>query len=238
MLKAEFHAHTNYLQPNEGKMSPKELIDTVKAMGYDALAITEHYDPRSRWDIYRKDPLKTYHDFKDYVKERGILLMPGAEIQLKEGEVLLVNFEGNAKDFSTIRDLEKLPKSTMLAAPHPFFVLSKQCIGHVLERNIDKFDAIEYSYFYTKQINFNKKAVELARRYNKPLIATSDVHRKIQLNRNYTLVDSGKKTSEIIKAVRHNKIELITRPLSPLLFARLTALTSMCGISKLLRKSL
>ena len=70
MLKVEFHAHTNYLQPNEGKMSPKELIDTVKSMGYEAMAITEHYDKRSKLSEYRKDPLKTYHDFKDYAKEK------------------------------------------------------------------------------------------------------------------------------------------------------------------------
>ena len=241
MLKAEFHAHTNYLQPNEGKMSPKELIDAVKAMGYDALTITEHYDKKAKWDIYRKDPLKTYYNFKDYAEEKDLLLIPGAEIQLKEGEVLFINFEGNASDFSTVKDLDKLPKTTMTIAAHPFYSSpDKTVIGQsgVLENNIGKFDAIEHCYFYTKHINLNKKAIELAKKYNKPLVGTSDVHRKIQLNRNYTLVDSSKNIKPIIDAVRHNRIEMITKPLSPILFAKIGALTAMCGVSKLFRKTL
>lgn len=234
MLKVEFHSHTNYLQKCEGKMSPSELIDTVKAMGYDALAFTEHYNQRSNWDVFRKDPLKTYYDFKDYAKEKGLLLIPGTEVMLKEGEVLLINFTGNPKDYRTLSDLDNIPRGTLVAAPHPFF-MKTQCVGPVLEKNINKFDAIEYCFFYTKFLNRNEPAVELAKKYNKPMIATSDVHRKYQLNRNYTLVDSEKRTDSIIRAVRNKKIEIVTRPLSTYLFTKVTLTSLKGGIVKLLR---
>lgn len=238
MLKTEFHAHTNYLQPREGRMTPKELIDTVKAMGYDALTITEHYNQYSKQKIFHQDPLKTYHDFKGYAKEKGILLIPGAEVRLKEGEVLLINFTGNAKDYMTIKDLDKLPRSTLIAAPHPFFMKRKQCIGQALEENIDKFDAIEYCHFYTRHINKNKKAIALAEKYGKPLIGTSDVHRKAQLNKTYTLVGSEKKVHSVIRAVRQNRIKLVTQPLTTLTFASLIPRITLDGIDKELRERL
>ncbi|MFH0752889.1 MAG: PHP domain-containing protein [archaeon] len=234
MLKVEFHSHTNYLQTfGEGKMSPKELIDAVKAKGYDVLAITEHYNQFSKQKMFHQDPLKTYYDFKEYAREKGILLIPGAEIRFKEGEVLLINFKGNAKDYVTLKDLEKLPRSTLVAAPHPFFKLN-QCLGADLEPNIDKFDAIEHSFFYTKRINANKKAIALADRYGKPLIGTSDVHREEQLDRNYTLVGSEKKIHSIIRAVRQNKIELVTKPLNTPTFSKMFAQMCLDKIGKLL----
>lgn len=238
MLKVEFHAHTNYIQTrDEGQMSPKELIDTVKEMGYHALTTTEHYNQSAKNKMFHKDPLKTYDDFKDYAKEKGILLIPGTEITLKEGEVLFINFHGNPKDYVTVKDLDKIPKSTMIAAPHPFFGL-RQCVGPALEKNIDKFDAIEHSFFYTKHINANKRAIALAERYSKPLIGTSDVHRKVQLNRNYTLVDSDRTAQSIIRAVRQNKIELVTKPLDTLLFSKMTAQICLGKMTKLLRERL
>lgn len=238
MLKVEFHSHTNYIQTHgEGQMSPKELIDTVKEMGYDVLATTEHYNQFSKNKMYQRDPLKTYDDFKDYAKEKGILLVPGTEITLKEGEVLFINFQGNAKDYATIKDLDKVPKGTMLAAPHPFFGL-KQCLGPALEKNISKFDAIEHSSFYTKLINANKKAIALAEKYRKPLIGTSDVHRIEQLNKTYTLVDSDRTAQSILRAVQQNKVQLVTKPLSPLLFSKMTAQICLGKMAKLLGERL
>ncbi len=238
MLKVEFHSHTNYIQTHgEGQMSPEELIDTVKEMGYDVLTITEHYNPLSKNRMYQKNPLKTYDDFKDYAKKKGILLIPGTEITLKEGEVLFINFNGNPKDYTTIKDLDKTPKGTMIAAPHPFFGL-KQCLGPALEKNIDKFDAIEHSCFYTKRINANKKAIALTKKYSKPLIGTSDAHRIEQLNKTYTLVDSDRTAQSILRAVQQNKTQLVTKPLSPLLFSKMTAQICLGKMAKLLRERL
>lgn len=78
---------------------------------------------------------------------------------------------------------------------------------------IDLFDAIEYSFFYTKHINFNKKSVTIHKKYNKPLIGASDMHHLWQMGYTYSLVDSRKNISSIFQAIKSNKIVLKTRAL-------------------------
>ncbi|MFH0797854.1 MAG: hypothetical protein V1906_00420, partial [Candidatus Woesearchaeota archaeon] len=109
MLKAEFHSHTNYVQETETNYGPKELIDNSASKGYDVLCISEHYWPKSPFEQYRRDPLKTYRDFKGYAEEKGILLIPAVEFYFDEGEVLLINFHGDLKKIKGLSDLENLP---------------------------------------------------------------------------------------------------------------------------------
>jgi nicotinamidase-related amidase len=72
-------------------------------------------------------------------------------------------------------------------APHPFYVLGGS-IGEKLTEWIDCFDAIELCHFWTRLINPNKRAVETAERFGKPLIATSDAHQLHAFGSNYTSI--------------------------------------------------
>ena len=69
-------------------------------------------------------------------------------------------------------------------------------------RAIDVFDAIEYSCFYVKLINKNKKAVKIAKKYKKALIGTSDAHYLWQMNNTYSLINSKKDILSVINAVK------------------------------------
>ena len=81
--------------------------------------------------------------------------------------------------------------------------------------NHDCFDAIEYSHFYTHKVNFNQKAVEMARAHKKPIIGTSDVHVLKQLGRTYSFINAAERSfSAISAAIRAGEIELITEPLT------------------------
>ena len=215
MLKVDLHSHTNYvIKKGDSKLSPKQLIDFVASRGYDVLAITEHASLRKIGKtIYFDNPLRTYFDFKDYAKKKGILLISGVETVVEGKEVLLINFKGDAKNVTTFTDVEMLKEENVLViAPHPFYGKCS-CLKDKLVENIDIFDAIEYCHFYTHFINFNKKAVEVARKYNKPLIANSDAHDFHQLNINFSLIDADKNIDSVLEAVRKNKIQIITRPL-------------------------
>ena len=77
----------------------------------------------------------------------------------------------------------------LVIAPHPFFPAPK-CLNAKLRENLDLFDAIEFSHFYTRTVDFNRKAVEYARQMGCPLVGTSDCHRMWQLGTTYTLVDA------------------------------------------------
>ncbi|MFH1637302.1 MAG: PHP domain-containing protein [Candidatus Woesearchaeota archaeon] len=222
MLKLELHSHTNHIQKNETNYSPKELIDKVSELGYDVLCITEHYFVHGNWPRYQQYPFKTYEDFKDYAKKKGILLMRGVELRFNEGEVVLINYHGDLSEIKKISDLKKIPKETLVMAPHPFF-LRKNCLGKDLEKNISLFDAIEWSHFYTKSWNMNIKAKEIAEKYGKPMVGTSDVHMLFQLNHSCTWINARKDPRKIVEAIKQGKAKLVTKPMPIHLFIRLFA---------------
>ncbi|PIY60054.1 hypothetical protein COY95_03780, partial [Candidatus Woesearchaeota archaeon CG_4_10_14_0_8_um_filter_47_5] len=79
----------------------------------------------------------------------------------------------------------------------------------------DIFDAIEYSYFYVPLINLNVFAEKLARKYNLPMIGTSDAHELDVLETTYSLIDCSELTAEaVFDAIRSNRVKIITHPVS------------------------
>lgn len=235
MLKVELHSHTNYVQDTETNYGPRELIDNSVREGYDILCITEHYWPNSRLEQFRRDPLKTYRDFKPYADKKGILLLPAVEFFFDEGEVLLINFHGDLKGIRGLSDLENLPKDILKIVPHPYF-RTFNCLGDELVKNIRLFDAIEHSFYYIKHFNLNKKAVAVAEEYDKPLVGTSDAHSLLWQGHNYTLVDCDRDAKSLVEAVRNNRIELVTHPLPWKVFLYATYFHSFRSPAKLFFK--
>ena len=237
MLKVEFHSHTNYLQEDETVYGPKELIDHAVKLGYDVLCITEHYSPISFPEKYRRNPLKTYYDFKDYAEKKGLLLIPAVEFYFDEGEVLLINIkEKDLMNIIQFSDIKDLPKDVIKIAPHPYYRMSC-CLMDNLDKNIELFDAVEYSYFYSKYYNGpNKQSARIARGQKLPLVGNSDVHHLKWMGYTYTLVDCEKNIDSFVKAVKNGKISLVTRPLPLKLYAYVSYFHSLRNPSKLLWK--
>ncbi|MBU4502043.1 MAG: PHP domain-containing protein [Nanoarchaeota archaeon] len=224
MLKADLHTHTNYVIPKrDSKISPKQLIDFLAARDYDVLAITEHASMKIKGKIRMiKNPTKTYFHFKDYAKKKGILLVPGVETFIEGKEVLLINFKGDATRARTFADVERLKEENVLVmAPHPFYGRGS-CLKNKLIENIKIFDAIEHCHFYTSFFNPNKKAIMIAKKYNKPLVASSDAHRISQLNTNFSLIDAEKNVDSVLESIRKNKVGISTRPLPLYQFLSIT----------------
>ncbi|MDD4878652.1 MAG: PHP domain-containing protein [Candidatus Nanoarchaeia archaeon] len=223
MLKADFHSHTNYIQPQETTHSPKQLIDRAAELKFDVLCFSEHYvftEIADFFPVYKKDPLQSYRDFRVYAASKGILLIPAVEARYKEGEALLINFTGDIRKYPTIESLKNLPESVLVIAPHPFFKRD-MCLGKNLEKHINLFDAIEYSHFYLPFLNLNKKAVKLALKRSLPLVGTSDAHHLCQLGHTYTLINAKKDIKSIVKAVRERKVRIVSRRLPYSVFLKL-----------------
>lgn len=235
MLKVEFHSHTNYVQEDETNYSPKELIDRAVKLGYDVLCVTEHYWPNSPFERFRRDPLKTYRDFKDYAEEKGLLLVPCVEFFFKEGEVLLINYTGDVKKLKRLDDLKDLPESVLKIAPHPFYGMLN-CLGDDLEKNICLFDGVEFSFYYSSFFNPNKKAVDIAKRFNLPMLGTSDLHDFSWMGYTFTLVDSEKNLDSLVNAVKAGKVEVVTKPLPLHMYLYVTYFHSIRKPGKLLGK--
>lgn len=208
MLKIDLHIHSKEDPQDRILHTAKELIDKAVKLKFDVLSITLH------------NHLLEDKEITAYAKKKGILLISGAEIKIERKEILVYNIKSKyLKNIKTFEDLKKLKrkfKNMFIIAPHPFFKTG-ECLGKHLKEHIELFDAIEYSWFFTKIINFNKKAIKIAEKYNKPIIATSDAHHLKNFGNNYSLLNSKKDIKSIFSAIRRNKIKTKSDAL-PLLF--------------------
>lgn len=203
-LKADFHLHTGE-DPLDSHISynARELIDKASEQGFDVLAITNH-------------SLMIFDDaLRDYASRLGILLISGIESRISEKDVILLNFSSSeVKKISTFEDLKKMKNETNLViAPHPFFPTSI-ALNSLFHENIEVFDAVEISSMYFRFIDFNRKAKKAAKKFNLPLVGSSDAHSLGQLGATYSLVDAEKEVESVIKAIKEKKIEVVTRPMA------------------------
>ena len=202
-LKIDFHIHTAEDPKDHIPYNSFQLIDAASQKGFDALAITNH-------DAVFYNP-----EIVKYAENKGILLIPGMEATFSDAHVLILNpdFQINPEGRS-IKDLPSLKKEdNLIIAPHPFFLRFKSLDSHLLTY-IHLFDAIEFAQYYNRLINYNKKAVETAKKYNLPLVGTSDCHFLWQFGDTFSLVESKKDIPSIIKAVKSGKVEIFTKPIS------------------------
>jgi predicted metal-dependent phosphoesterase TrpH len=190
-VKANLHLHTKddkdikrgYVKNIIANYSLFEALDKAKENDIKVLAVTCH-------DFVVDD--KKYYD---YAKNLGIFLIPGIEKTIENCHILILNTRKEAEKLKTFKDLieykAKHPEIFFIA-PHPFFF--HQSLGNKLYKYINIFDAIEWSWFYFKFFNLNKKAKKIAEKFNLPLIATSDTHNLNLLDKNYIILDIEENT--------------------------------------------
>ena len=217
-LKADFHIHTHE-DPCDSwlvKYPAKDLIRVAAKQNFQVLSITNH-----RRVLYD-------HLLKSYAKKKGILLIPGVESRIEGKDVLLIDVSNyELARVKKLDDLEKIKDSCLIIAPHPYFWLG-HCLKNRLVEHIDDFHAIEFSHFYTKAflspffrfLAGNSKAMEIAKKYRKPLVGTSDAHKLYEFGLTHTLVNSEKKKDDVIEAVKRNRIKLADNPMPGYLFFR------------------
>ena len=207
------HTHSSEDKLDHNTFSAYDLIDRANNLKYSVVALTFHEK------VYEG---MGFEKAKKYALSRNILLMNGCEANIEEKHVLIYNITDaerrkikTFKDLRRIRkELEKKGRNTLVIAAHPYFkIIGKTSLGKKLEENIDLFDAIEYHYFYTKLLNFNRKSVELAKKYHKTVVGNCDVHFIENMGTTYTLINSAKDVNSVINAIKSGKIILKTEPI-------------------------
>ncbi len=200
-LKADLHLHT---REGDGFIAydARGLIDRAAREGFQVLSITNH------------NVLTFSEDLEAYARERGILLIPGVEATIEGKHVLIYNLDVPLERIRTFADLRrlKLPE-WLVAAAHPFFPASF-CLGKQLLKEIDLFDTIEFSHFYTPRIDFNRPAVRLAREVGLPLLGTSDSHLVQQFGTTYSLIEGESTVASVLAAIRKGQVQVVSHPLT------------------------
>ncbi|KKQ70106.1 MAG: putative metal-dependent phosphoesterase, PHP family [Candidatus Peregrinibacteria bacterium GW2011_GWA2_38_36] len=205
-LKAQLHVHSKSDKRDYISSSEKQIIDKAHSLGYEVLAFTCH------------DSVIFSDELKKYAEEKGILLIPGIEKEIEKCHVVILNANKKAENIHTFKDLKKYKKNhpkSLICAPHMyyprhFFIKTfPKIIKH-----LELFDAIEYSYFYTKFYNpYNEKAQLIAKKYNIPMIGTSDNHIIKYFDKTYSLINAKKNWESIANAIKKGHIEIETKPM-------------------------
>jgi predicted metal-dependent phosphoesterase TrpH len=203
--KAELHSHCS-ADPTDYRMcdyAPEQLIAEAGRLGYEILAITCH-----DLDVWNRE-------LYEYAQSQGIILVPGMEVTA-EGRihVLAYNFQTGSENLNSLQKMRARKRAdTLLIAPHSFYP-ARTCLRHLLEPNIDLFDALEVSGFHTRLFDFNGRARQIANRHLKPLVGNADVHRLWQLGRTWTWIYSEPGVVPILDAVRRGMVRVEADPLS------------------------
>ena len=207
-IKLDLHIHTLDDPLDALDYSAHELLERARTLGFRVLAITLHDAVFDRVEVFAD------------AASMGILLIPAAEMRLEGADVILLNVTADeVKDLRTFDDLAVLRArrgpSLFTIAPHPFYVLGGS-IGEKLAERIDCFDAIELCHFWTRVVNPNRRAVEMAERFGKPLIATSDAHQLHAFGSNYTSIPRPVELTveNVIEALRRGPLRLTNPPCS------------------------
>jgi predicted metal-dependent phosphoesterase TrpH len=207
-IKVDLHIHTLDDPLDALDYTAHELLERASQLGFQVLAITLHDAVFDRPEV-----------FADAAR-MGILLIPAAEVRLEGADVILLNVR--AEEIAPLRTLDDLATlragrgpSLFTIAPHPFYVLGGSIGKRLLER-IDLFDAIELCHFWTRIFNPNKRAAEIAERFEKPLIATSDAHRLHAFGSNYTTIPRPAELTiqGVIDVLRAGRLRITNPPCS------------------------
>ncbi len=205
LLKADFHIHTRDDPHDFIRHTSEELLEEAARQGFEVLAFTCHNKRIHTEALARR------------AEQFGILLIPGVEAAIEGRHTLLLDMpysRWKVRSFEHVRERKR--DGGFVIAPHPFFPGHK-CLNHKLAENLDLFDAIEFSHFYTQTVDFNRKAVDYARAVELPLVGTSDCHRLWQLGTTYSVLEAEEKSlAGVFAAIRAGRVRVVTAPLKPL----------------------
>jgi hypothetical protein len=204
-LKAELHSHCS-LDPVDYRIcrqTPEQLIHSAAKLGYEILAITCH-----NVDIWTEG-------LSDYARDLGVTLIPGMEVATERTRhVLVYNFHTGPENLATLKKIaDRSREDTLVIAPHAFFP-GPVCLRGLLRKNLDLFDAIEFSGFQIRGLDFNRRSVALAREFRKPLVGGADVHYLWQLGRTFTWIYAEPGVRSVLSAVKQGLVRIQTSPLS------------------------
>lgn len=209
-LKASLHIHTSE-DKRDGHIinyNVYNLIDEAQKCGFKVLGFTPH----------KKFVFK--EEFAEYAKKKGILLIPGIERGLGRffnRHVVILNCDKTIEKVKTLQQLlvyKNEHPGIFILAPHPTYNRLISIGARKLKKYIHLFDAIEHSCACSKKLNHhNKKAEVIAARFQKPIIATADVHVLKKLNTDFAVIEAVDLTAEsVLQAIRYGKFKNVTAP--------------------------
>lgn len=171
------HVHTYHSY--DSLMKPRKIIRLAKKRGLTGIIVSDH------------DTIAGGLEAQQVNSDPEFRIIVGAEVNTDAGDIMGINLteEINVRAIEEVID-EIHRQGGLAILVHPYK-------AHKLEKiPIEKVDIIE-GYNGRLSESDNRKAVELANRYGKPIIAGTDAHRYGEIGKCRTTVSKGDLTSPL-----------------------------------------
>ena len=192
LLKCDLHVHSN--ASADGHCPVEKLLETAKARGLDAVAVTDHDTTAG---ALRALSCKT-----------DILIIPGIEVSTKDGHILVLGTTKEYEPGKPARETiaEAKADGCITIVPHPFHYF-RHAVGLRDRKALQEADAVEAynSRYYVGTAN--SKAARVARRFGKPVVAGSDAHECAYVGFGENIIDAKERTVEaVLAALKAGKV--------------------------------
>ena len=196
-MKIDFHVHTSF--SDDAISSPKEVVKAALKKKLNGICITDH------------DQIKGAAEVLKLAFDLPILIIPGIEITSKEGDILGINVKKiisrglSAKE--TIKAIKKAGGLAVIAHPFAWPIVVNRFSGRIEELlGLDPgIEALNGSLF-----NFsNRKAFELAKKFDLFYTAGSDAHSANCLGAAFTEIpEENLSAEEVLEEIKKKNVKL------------------------------
>jgi len=223
LLKFDLHIHTTCSKHPfwgvDAMNCPKEVIKRAYKLGLDGIAITDHNTTRGG--------LKIAKLVKDFGLDKKLIVIPGSEINSKNGDILAYGLEKDIRPrMWGMETIEKIQAESALAVvAHPFkgkffnYYYGQKSSWLRQKRRI-KLDGIE-GFNAAASIPANDMASKLASILKIPKTGGSDAHILSHIGNGLTYIDTSDHSVDgILEAIRKGKTTVqgrnysVSRPLA------------------------
>lgn len=194
MLSLDLHTHSE--ASFDGRDSVDLILQQAKAVGLDAIAITDH------------DEIWASREAAERAAEYGLIAIPGMEVSSAAGHVLSLGIEEKippnlsfAETVSRIRD-----NGGLAVVPHPYQETRSGVLKNISEDELEIADAIEVYNSRLLTGRANRQARQFATERDLPMTAGSDAHVCEMVGQAVTEVDPDEHSVEgILDEIRRGR---------------------------------
>lgn len=196
MLTVELHTHSAL--SHDGRDPVDLLLEQARAVGLDALAVTDH------------DEIDASLEAAELAPDYGLVGIPGTEVTSDVGHVLALGVQERIPARLPFDEtLDRIRDAGGIAiAPHPF-QKSRSGVGPNVEpASLARVDAIEVYNSRLLTGRGNRRARQFAEKHGLPMTAGSDAHIAEMVGQAVTLIDSDPRLDSIIRAITEGRTQI------------------------------
>ncbi|MFC7058849.1 CehA/McbA family metallohydrolase [Halovenus salina] len=197
MLAVELHAHSE--ASYDGRDSVELLLEQARAVGLDALAVTDH------------DEISASLDAAELAPEYDLVGIPGMEVSTADGHVLALGVTelvpagmGFGETLEYIRE-----HGGIAVVPHPYQESRSGVLANISPDQLTAADAVEVYNSRLVTGFSNRQARRFARKHDMPMTGGSDAHICEMVGQAVTWVDADEPSvSGILDAIREGRTDI------------------------------